>query len=414
MSDLFRREAIEHATQRLEGQVFLASPLSLKTLGLLLSGIVFAAATFAATATYARKTTVSGFLVPDQGMIRITSQAQGTLRSVLVKEGDNVENGTRLAILDVSTATATGNTGDALLKGFESESLAAKSRAESKLALLELERDQANVRISKSQNELAEVDQQIELQQERLKLARDEVDRGEAISAKGYMPKREVDQRRLAALAIEQDLAGARRQKATVERELADIKARLISIPLEIKAARSDADVARATLEQRRAESEARRLQFFVAPTTGRIAALPVSGGQTVAAGGIVAVMIPSGSEIEAELLAPSRAIGFVRPGQQVELSLQAFPYQRFGTVQGTVRTVSTTVLGPSDVGFPGLDIKEPVFRIRVSLSRSSMEAYGQTVPMQPGMLVSAEIIFEHRSLLRWLFDPIYAVGRRA
>ncbi|MBN9149190.1 MULTISPECIES: HlyD family efflux transporter periplasmic adaptor subunit [unclassified Nitrobacter] len=414
MSDLFRREAIEHATQRLEGQVFLASPLSLKTLGLLLSGIVFAAATFAATATYARKTTVSGFLVPDQGMIRITSQAQGTLRSVLVKEGDNVEKGARLAILDVSTATATGNTGDALLKGFESESLAAKSRAESKLALLELERDQANVRISKSQNELAEVDQQIELQQERLKLARDEVDRGEAISAKGYMPKREVDQRRLAALAIEQDLAGARRQKATVERELADIKARLISIPLEIKAARSDADVARATLEQRRAESEARRLQFFVAPTTGRIAALPVSGGQTVAAGGIVAVMIPSGSEIEAELLAPSRAIGFVRPGQQVELSLQAFPYQRFGTVQGTVRTVSTTVLGPSDVGFPGLDIKEPVFRIRVSLSRSSMEAYGQTVPMQPGMLVSAEIIFEHRSLLRWLFDPIYAVGRRA
>ncbi|WP_438276060.1 HlyD family efflux transporter periplasmic adaptor subunit [Nitrobacter sp.] len=414
MSDLFRREAIEHATQRLEGQVFLASPLSLKTLGLLLSGIVFAAATFAATATYARKTTVSGFLVPDQGMIRITSQAQGTLRSVLVKEGDNVEKGTRLAILDVSTATATGNTGDALLKGFESESLAAKSRAESKLALLELERDQANVRISKSQNELAEVDQQIELQQERLKLAREEVDRGEAIAAKGYLPKREVDQRRLAALAIEQDLAGARRQKATVERELADIKSRLVSIPLEIKAARSDADVARATLEQRRAESEARRLQFFVAPTGGRIAALPVSDGQAVAAGGMVAVIIPSGSEIEAELLAPSRAIGFVQPGQQVELSLQAFPYQRFGTVRGTVRTVSSTVLGPADVGFPGLDIKEPVFRIRVSLSRSTMEAYGQSVPMQPGMLVSAEIVFEHRSLLRWLFDPIYAVGRRA
>jgi membrane fusion protein len=228
------------------------------------------------------------------------------------------------------------------------------------------------------------------------------------------MPKREVDQRRLAALAIEQDLAGARRQKTTVERELADIKARLVSIPLEIKAARSDADVAQATLEQRRAESESRRLQFFVAPTTGRIAALPVSDGQAVAAGGIVAVIIPSGSEIEAELLAPSRAIGFVQPGQQVELSLQAFPYQRFGTVRGTVRTVSTTVLAPADVGFAGLDIKEPVFRIRVALSRDQMEAYGQSVPMQPGMLVSAEIVFEHRSLLRWLFDPIYAVGRRA
>ena len=125
-------------------------------------------------------------------------------------------------------------------------------------------------------------------------------------------------------------------------------------------------------------------------------------------------MIIPSGSQLQAELLAPSRAIGFVRPGQDVELSLQAFPYQRFGTVRGTVRTVSSTVLGPSDVGFPGLDIREPVFRIRVSLSRDTMNAYGQSVPMQPGMLVSAEIVFEHRSLLRWLFDPIYAVSKRA
>lgn len=414
MSDLFRREAIDHATQRLEGQVLLASPLSLKTLGLLLSAIVFAVTIFATTATYARKTTVTGFLVPDQGLIRVTAQAQGTLRKVLVKEGDVVRKGTRIAVLDVSTATATGNTGEALLKGFESESSAARERAESKIALLKLERNQATTRAANADSELTAVDQQIALQEQRLKLAQDEVERGSAVAAKGFMPLHELDQRRSAALSIAQDLAGARRQRATVERELADIKARLISIPVEIESARADADVAKATLEQRRAESESRRLQYFVAPTDGRIAALPVNSGQAVPAGGIVAVIIPSGSQLQAELLAPSRAIGFVRPGQDVELSLQAFPYQRFGTVRGTVRTVSSTVLGPSDVGFPGLDLREPVFRIRVSLSRDTMNAYGQSVPMQPGMLVSAEIVFEHRSLLRWLFDPIYAVSKRA
>ena len=33
---------------------------------------------------------------------------------------------------------------------------------------------------------------------------------------------------------------------------------------------------------------------------------------------------------------------------------------------------------------------------------------------MQPGMQISAEIVFDRRSLLQWLFDPIYAVGQRA
>jgi membrane fusion protein len=175
----------------------------------------------------------------------------------------------------------------------------------------------------------------------------------------------------------------------------------------------SDAQSAAAGLEQRTAELESKRLQFITAPISGRVAVLPVATGQPIATGGTVAVIIPEGSRLEAELLAPSRAIGFVRPGQDVALSLQAFPYQRYGTVPGAVRTVSTTVLGPTEVGFPGLEVKGPVFRIRVSLSRESMQAYGQAIPTQSGMLVSADIVFDRRSLLQWLFDPIYAVGLR-
>jgi membrane fusion protein len=139
-----------------------------------------------------------------------------------------------------------------------------------------------------------------------------------------------------------------------------------------------------------------------------------VTAGQPIVAGGTIAVVVPVGGKLEAELLAPSRAIGFIQPGQDVEISLQAFPYQRFGTIRGTIRTVSSTVISPTEVGFQGLRIDEPVFRIRVSLVRESMLAYGQAIPLQPGMLASAEIVFDRRNLLRWLFDPIYAVGRRS
>jgi len=74
----------------------------------------------------------------------------------------------------------------------------------------------------------------------------------------------------------------------------------------------------------------------------------------------------------------------------------------------------ATAVLAPSEVSIPGLDIREPVFRVRVGLDREYVEAYGARVPLQAGMLLSADIVFDRRSLVEWLFDPIYAVRHRS
>jgi membrane fusion protein len=414
MNELFRPEAIHHATRRLEGAVILATPVSVKTVGVFLAIVVFAVVAFAAMATYARKATVIGYLVPDQGMIRATTQAPGTLQTIMVREGDVVAGGERIAELNLSAETTGGNVGDVILKGLQLESVAARTKAESRLAQLEVEREQTKIRLGKAVAELRQATMQVALQEERLQLTRAEAERGAGLAQKGYLPLREVESRRLAALGAEQEVAGLRRQEATIERDIANIEARLASIPLDIDAAHSEAQTAEAALQQRIAESEARHLQFVTAPVGGRVAALPIAPGQHILTGATIAVLIPTGGRLEAELLAPSRSIGFVQPGQEVALSLQAFPYQRFGTVPGTVRSVSSTVLAPGEVSLQGLNIQEPVFRIRVSLSREIMQAYGQVVPMQPGMLVSAEIVFDRRSLLQWLFDPIYAVGRRA
>jgi membrane fusion protein len=414
MSELFRREAVAHATRRLDGQVVLATPVSVSTLGMFLAVVIFAATVFAALGSYSRKATVPGYLIPDQGMIRATASAGATLQSIMVREGDMVRAGDRIAVLSMSTETTAGNVGEVISQGLTSETLAARIKAESRLAQLEVEREQANIRLAKMEAEHKQITTQAGLQAQRLQIARDEYNRGVEIASKGFLARREVDARRLTVLGAEQELAAHNRQLASAESSIADIKARLASIPLEINAARSEASTAEASLQQRRAEAEARRLQFVTAPVSGRVAALPIITGQTIGAGGTLAIIVPVDGKLEAELLAPSRAVGFVQTGQDVEISLQAFPYQRFGTIRGTVRTVSSTVIGPNEIGIQGLRVEEPVFRIRVSLSRETVQAYGQAIPMQPGMLASAEIVFDRRSLLHWLFDPIYAVGRRS
>ena len=78
MNDLFRHQPVFHATRRrLSGSVVLATPLSVRCLGLVLAGIVLTALIFVSVATYARKATVTGWLVPDQGLIRATASSAG-------------------------------------------------------------------------------------------------------------------------------------------------------------------------------------------------------------------------------------------------------------------------------------------------------------------------------------------------
>src|SRR5262249_53813418 len=240
MSELFRREAVLHATRRrLEGAVVLATPVSVKTVGVFLAIIIFAAAAFAAVATYTRKATVIGYLVPDQGMIRATTQVAGTVQTMIVGEGTLVASGGRIAALSLAAETTAGNVGDLVSKGLQSESVAARAKAESRLAQLEGERQQSENRLGKGEAELRHVTAQVDLQEQRLELARAEVQRGTELAQKGYLPLREVDARRLTALTAEQEIAGLRRQQATIERDIADIKSRLAAIPLEMNAAQS-------------------------------------------------------------------------------------------------------------------------------------------------------------------------------
>jgi membrane fusion protein len=412
MSTLFRQEAVAHAARRLDGDVMLAAPLPARVVGLVLASIVLAAAAFAGLASYSRKAAVTGWLVPDHGFIRATAPAGGLIASLFVSEGDQVEPGQRLAEIRVAAEIADGNAGAAVAQALRDEAAAINARGTAQIAKLEAEGPQTQTRVDNLRIELGHLEQQTTLQESRVTIAEAAVSDVEAAPA-GSIARREIEQRRSLALAARQDLASLRRQAAALRRDIADLAARLTIIPIEITATRADTQAAEAGLTQRASEAEQRRAVFVLAPIAGRVAALPVAAGQPIGPNATLAVITPMAGRLEAELLAPSRAAGFIESGQEVQLQLQAFPYQRFGTVRGAIKTVSTTVLGPSEISIPGLAIQEPVFRVRVALTRETVEAYGKMYPLQPGMLLSADIVFDRRSLLQWLFDPLYAVGRR-
>lgn len=63
----------------------------------------------------------------------------------------------------------------------------------------------------------------------------------------------------------------------------------------------------------------------------------------------------------------------------------------------------------PGEVDMP-VPIQEPMYRVEVALGQQNIRAYGNNIPLQSGMLLSADIVLEQRSLISWLFEPILSL----
>jgi membrane fusion protein len=122
--------------------------------------------------------------------------------------------------------------------------------------------------------------------------------------------------------------------------------------------------------------------------------------------------IVPEGDAMEAQLLVPARAVGFVRPGQAVRLSYDTYPYQQYGFADGKVASVSRTSLKPGEIAGP-LEAEAPAFRVTVMLARQTIRIGGADVALQPDTRLQAEIFLDRRNLLAWLIDPLRAAGAR-
>lgn len=398
---------------RLEGSVVLATPLSVKLLAVLAALVVAGVVVFASTASYARRETAPGWLTPDQGVVRAVALSGGRVEAILTEEGAMLAAGAPIARLRLDQQTETGAAGEQILAALRVQAEAAAESARTEIAQLELETERQRATLATLEREHMEVVNQIALQGEQVTLAEEQIDRALQLAERGFLSGRELDDRRQRALAARQALAGLERTLTGLERQITDSQAAIEGAPLQMDAARARARSAEAALEERLSGQAARTTALVSAPATARVAALPVRPGQTLSPGETVAVLVPEGGTLIAELYLPTRAAGFIEPGQEVRLRVDAFPHQRFGTARAVVTSVSRTVLAPDEAAIPGLTLPEAVFRVEAALDRTEIDAYGEAMPLQPGLLVSADIVIDRRNLIEWLFDPLFAAGRR-
>lgn len=418
MPSLFRPEVVEGRRQEWLGSIQLIRPVSLAVLTTFVAVTAVAVVTYLTLGEYTRKARVSGYLVPDLGVIRLVPPQPATVVDRQVREGQSVRQGDVLFVLSMERNTLRGDAQAAV-----QQSLAARERSLQTSTAQQSKLQQAQAaalqrQIADMQRELTQLDAEAELQRQRLQLAQQAQTRLESLRGDNFVSSAQVQAKAEEVLGLRAQLQGLERQRSAQQREIGTLQAQLHELPMRMQAQQGELERDLAVVMQRSAESEAQSRIVIRAPQDGVVTAVVAERGQAVTPASALASLVPSDARLQAHLYAPSSAVGFVRPQQTVQLRYQAYPYQKFGHQAGQVLQVSRTPLQASElaaVSLPaqGAGAGEPLYRITVALDRQTVMAYGQVQPLSPGMQLDADVLLDRRRLIEWIFEPVLSVAGR-
>lgn len=284
---------------------------------------------------------------------------------------------------------------------------------------LDHERQQREAERRGAQADLKRLEQTVPLLAERART-------GEEMAAKGWQSRTEYLRRQQDYIDRRQELEAARHKVDEVDSAVAAVTEHQRQAEAQFRgealAELAAAEQKAGSLGQELAKAEERvRLYTLTAPVAGRVQQLAVhAAGAVVSPAQPVLMIVPENEGIAVEAALENKDVGFVLPGQTVEIKVESFPFTRYGTIPARVVHVSgDAVEGPdSDAilrqgagGSAGAG-REGVYAVRIEPLVDHIRADGRDVPLTPGMAVTAEIKTGKRRVIEYLLDPVLRTGR--
>lgn len=156
-----------------------------------------------------------------------------------------------------------------------------------------------------------------------------------------------------------------------------------------------------AVLEQELVKAQSRlQLTRLTAPIDGTVQQLAVHTiGGVVTPAQVLMLVVPRQQLVEIEAMLENKDVGFVHPDQAVEIKLDAFPFTRYGTVQGTVAHISRDAITDEKRGL--------LYLAKIRLEKNTVNVDDHEEPIVPGMSVTAEVKTGQRSVIEYLLSPV-------
>ncbi|WP_232437941.1 HlyD family efflux transporter periplasmic adaptor subunit [Burkholderia ubonensis] len=377
--------------------------------------IAVSVAAFMVLGTYTKRERVMGQLVPSAGVLNVSPPVTGTVERIEVREGQRVRAGDPLITVSAEVATSLGDAREMVRTQLETQRERLRSDLSGQTVLAEEAIRGLKDRAATLERQLRELQMQHTHRVRQVELARSQLEKLSMMRTQGYASNSQVDQQEASVLDAEARLQDSVRAQLDVQGQLIQARQQLREQPLNARQQRNEMGRKLAETEQAIVENEARRSVVLRAPADGVVGAILFKVGQIINAGQTAASVLPADGRLEAQLMVPSRAIGFIHPGQTVVLRYEAYPYQKFGQQYGRVSGISRSALSPQEVatltGQP--NVQEQHYRLTVTLDRQDIAVYDRTERLRPGMALDADLLLDRRTLIEWVLEPIYALGRR-
>jgi len=356
---------------------------------------------------YSRTESVRGWLVSKQGVVQVRSRSSAVVRDVVRQPGNRIRKGEPLIYLSADSTLSDGSS--------ENERVLAQLRQEIsevdrqlELSRRQQELDEASMaqQMRDFGREVAALGSRNDSQMHRIDMTNEKLRRLENAAADGAATQWDVIRQKEELGELEQGSSRLEQDIATQQRERELLKSRQESRPVQAEIQRSKLRTRRMQLAQQVTEHESKRMSILESPINGTVASVEVHSGYSIPAQRVLMTILPEDTELIAEVFIPSRAAGFIQPGQTVRIAYDAFPQQKFGTFMGRVAHISDFVLLPSEIP-QTFSIREATYKVQIAIDDAPIQTSIGPAGLRPGMLLVADMILETRNLFDWLLEPL-------
>jgi membrane fusion protein len=433
MEPLFRQAAIDERRTPFLGEISLARKPAFAALTAMACILCALLILFAIFGKATKKVSMSGLLLPEDGLIHVFAQNVGTVTDLAVREGSEVRKGQVLAILRLGSDSSRGDTYKLVANAIEERRLALDTERSNAIAQAKQKELALREKLRSLRLDIVQAEAELLAVEQRTKLQQLSLDRDIDLRAKGYISEAQLQSRREEGLDLQVRLHSVQRNLEGLRRDARALEDESQSNRLLESSTLSQLDRAKSSLDQEKTENSARADWIVRAPIDGTVGLVSVHEGQILQLGQTLVSLIPKSasktrmpnddvSKFEVQLYGASQNIGFVKAGQPVWLRLHAFPYQKYGMLQATINEVSRTPVKSQDVpegvikplpssGAPN----EPFYIIRARIDPLHiMYVDGEAISLKAGMTVDADVVQDRRAIWEWALEPLLAVHMRS
>jgi membrane fusion protein len=423
MSSLFRKEAIEAKRDAWLGRVQLVEPLPVRFVALVSIGLIATVVAYAGLGTYTRRVHATGSIQPKAGLITVGAPAAGLIASTAVSEGQVVEKGQLLYILNLDATSASGPTQERVIGLLQNEQNVLRKSRDLRLSLARVEKQALVNHLGNLTKQRAKVVEQMAQQETTLPDFKSFTNRLRDAAVQRIVTDTQYQSQAYVYAELLGQYAQFQQTAISLEGKIADAASSLSGFDTKVAKDINDIDQQLAQIARGIAESEARRSIEIRAPEAGLLTAIRGHVGQQVGTGVPLVTLLPRGGALEAHLYVDSSSIGFVREGAPVLLRYAAFPFQRFGLSSATVIEVTRAPIGVNEAAAPApppasasssAGSNDQFYRIVVAPQNDFVVADGERKALEVGMQVDADIALDTRRLYQWMLDPLYHLRRSA